>query len=331
MTGPKHEAGIGAQAPEELTQEEIDIVSRARQPVIEELQRMQADESIPRQYLSEMKNRADNYGETALRQHKEAKSGMNFLKIGSTDVERRYAEEYKYKEPVLESDLARILSEFAEKNGGNIPEQFFSSAVKIAERYKELGLDYSQMRNDAEATLLFAQLKSMLGNPAFMKNMGCVPVIETLADLSYHEANPCYTEFCYFKKGENGKQGEYKLKDGFGLDQLPVFQQLVDNEKLWKSKSDGVERLFLSAIANALQMMAKNNPEETLPLRLSMLRHNADNRNHAEIKSKLVNTFKSDTDRAALQKIVEEEPESATGQEAKKILSGGYDNVLWAI
>lgn len=269
-------------------------------------------------------------------ERKEGKAEGGFFSISEQDVEMRYGEpaldyqrqrgiEKGYQTWELTQDLTKQFDALIEQNEGQIPDNFFQDILRLAREYKSLRIGHCEQYDRVDGALRFSQLFSLIRHPVFIKDKRSVAVMEELADLEHAEP---WSFNMYTKHDE--KKG-YLLRDGFGPEHLPTFQQLIDNPKLWQGKSKEMRRVFFSSLAEAIEKMSADNPSETLPLRLKLLEYNGEYGNYGEIRYHIVDTFESDEDKAALEKILQDRPVSRIAQEAQRILSGGYKNSLWFI
>ncbi len=250
-----------------------------------------------------------------------------FFGFAVEDVKSRYKredkqdwqEEEEYSTFKLTKTLTGLIDVLVGKVD-SIPDAVFEQLELLAREYMALRPQHCEQYDNPGLTLKYSQLHAFIRHPSFVKDKRCLPVFEVLSDLEHAEPWN-FNMYVYF-------EDVYYLREGFGVEHLPVFQMLIDNDKLWQGRSREMVRVFFASVAEAVDKISKDHPKETLPLRLALLGR-LDGNSIAEIAFHVVYTFTTEEDEEALRELIEKDEKGT--EIARRILSGGYKNVMWAI
>lgn len=225
-------------------------------------------------------------------------------------------------------EASRRLNLLIEDNNWELSDEFFGRIERLAYLYKNSLLEQGHPYHDSKTAVQYAQLGALIRSPRFLKDSRITLVFEILSDLHFNQSPITHHMFMdYIVDPDDELRGKYILKKGFGIEQIPTFEKLIDNPQLWK---EDCVPLF-SSITEALEKISGDYPDYTLQPRLKLLKNNLDTLQEASINYKLVYSFETSQDQVALRNLITDNPDSELVKLAQKILSGGFDKTRWAI
>lgn len=122
-----------------------------------------------------------------------------------------------------------------------------------------------------------------------------------------------------FVKGSDRADGGV-LRKGFSIKHLPVFQRLIQEDKLWK----GLGMFFFDSVAEALSVMSRDHPRETLRSHILFLQQicklEGDHMVRMDAIDSLCASRFDEQGRRALQKLIRKDPFSLVAHYAELIL-----------
>lgn len=246
---------------------------------------------------------------------------------------------HRYDVLSYQQHLGSAIEASVEANRGAMSNELYKAAEQASAflRTRE-GRDYHFQLNTPQGAESLGVMRAVSHNPAFITtDPGRAASI--LANLG--EGGHSVTHDMFTHHSEHGRRGR-AMNAAYAntREAIPAIATLVHQDALWSTKANSFGRQelkaegALAATSEALNVLSDRSPLATIDARLEMLTRNreAGEAHMAAVDYNLVYSFRTDVEQDQLRAIAgsEQTPETTRGV-AQDVLSGAWNNVLWAV
>jgi hypothetical protein len=139
---------------------------------------------------------------------------------------------------------------------------FFKACASLAELYIELHPRSFEHTSTPRLESVFLQLSLLIERQVIVTDPRFIPVLERMAKVA---TRPAIASDPFVE----GMMSWAKLKEGITLDFARAVPGLAASGRLWEGPFG---RIFFFNIANAVEVLSRNHPDETMEARIALLR-----------------------------------------------------------
>ncbi len=189
------------------------------------------------------------------------------------------------------AELQANLSEFVDQHP-QLSDAFFDVARQLAERYASMSPNHYEQHRCTDYAVPFRQLSALIREPRILSDPRFDKTLEIAAGMAY--AAP-FSLRMFVHRTESG----YSLNANVADNLAGAAERFALNPKIWKEPTGD----FMASVAEALALIAQNDPEGTRKARFAMLLGTLDYHEKTRcgyLLNLLAPTFRSEEERRLL-------------------------------